>query len=646
VRAKQCAGGSGPQAEKWPGDSSGGHDPASAPDHRSKLLIPEASLDDLALLHCEWALGLDRFAALRDARLAAGVPPVTRPADLLGEHGNRWLFRCSLPTEHGTCTSAVRLSTVGGDVFVEHLVVDERPRSEPSADSPETTRVLVELPGVRPSMLRGGRPLVLGEREVPALVEDALEAQREVPIVLVSVDNATREPLVDPQELARRLAGMARIAWLSTVSASRRLKDELMVRGFSEKFGCFHGGVRILWPGLQLGDDPYDHLLLLPVRLYPIPNRVRTEHVAGTICEMIAEDEDLRARLREVEAPRPDPPRPPALPPVGRWTPRLSAAQIVSARSVLARATASSAPQRPPPTLDTREHAEPATPEPTTPLAAEAQPSVGDPDAAVLPEQPAVEASTASSNRPAADSMSSPAPAPAEQPATIPATPPVPQEDAVAAPDKLEAAQARSRVTSESTWSRLANDVIAAAELAEELEKDLDAIRGELADVRKAQRRAEQERDEAVEARFTARTVLEAVEFAGACFPDRLVVLPSVHASAGASPFRDPMRIFEVLALLAMFGRHDGELEAALQKVTGAGARWRPRDSAETSGRFGGHRTWAGSDGHRRLFRRHITLGHGVDAQRCAQIYYDVAGDGRIELAWVGEHRPTVSEDT
>jgi len=44
---------------------------------------------------------------------------------------------------------------------------------------------------------------------------------------------------------------------------------------------------------------------------------------------------------------------------------------------------------------------------------------------------------------------------------------------------------------------------------------------------------------------------------------------------------------------------------------------------------------------HRRLFRRHITLGHGVNVQRCAQIYFDVAGDGRIELAWVGEHQPT-----
>ncbi len=34
----------------------------------------------------------------------------------------------------------------------------------------------------------------------------------------LSVDNSTREPLVNPQELARRLAGMARVAWLSTVA--------------------------------------------------------------------------------------------------------------------------------------------------------------------------------------------------------------------------------------------------------------------------------------------------------------------------------------------------------------------------------------------------------------------------------------------
>ena len=163
-------------------------------------------------------------------------------------------------------------------------------------------------------------PVVLGERDVPALVAEARAPRRPAPLILVSVDNGTREPLVDPHELARRLAGMVKVVWLSMVNASSRLKDELMTRGFSEKFGCFHGGVRILWPGIEKGDNPYDHLLLLPMRLETMPVRTRTEQVAGLFCEMIAEDEDLRAWLREVDAPaRPEPlrrqaPEPPQSP--------------------------------------------------------------------------------------------------------------------------------------------------------------------------------------------------------------------------------------------------------------------------------------------------------------------------------------------
>jgi hypothetical protein len=84
----------------------------------------------------------------------------------------------------------------------------------------------------------------------------------------------------------------------------------------------------------------------------------------------------------------------------------------------------------------------------------------------------------------------------------------------------------------------------------------------------------------------------------------------------------------------------------ALEKALGSQARWRPRDSPDTTSRFGAQRTWSDRSGARKLFRRHMTVGHGVDPQRCAQVYYEVAADGKVELAWVGEHRPTVSEDT
>lgn len=616
------------------------------PTHRSKLLIPGGHLDDLVLLHCEWTLGLDRFAALRESRLAAGVPGDARAAELVGEHGDRWLFRFALPTESGMRTNAVRISATGDGMVVEHLVVDEDQRlhPEPSADSPETTRMILELPGVQPAMLRGVGPVVLGEREVPALVADALEPHREAPIVLISVDNATREPLVDPPELARRLAGMARVVSLSTVGASRRLKDELVGRGFSEKFGCFHGGVRILWPGIQQGDDPYDHLLLLPVRLYPIPECTRTERIAGLFCEMIAEDEDLRARLREVEAPsRPEPIR---KAPLDRWSPRSLTTPKVGPPPAPSGQTPATIPWRSP-LAPQRPRAPAASPAPNMVPPAESV-------TASLPDPPTIADDT--SQKPAPLSTQNPipehppgltsAPIPASAPALPTTATPAEPTRGDAEPEKPAAADPRRRREGETTWSRLASDVVAAAELAEELEQDLEATRRELMDSRKAQRRAEQERDEAVEARFTAKTVLEALKLAEACFPDRLVVLTSARASAETSPYRDPERVFESLAVLAFFGRNDGDCEAAFQKVTGGGARWKPKDSPETSSRFGPQRTWADSDGKRKLFRRHITLGHGVDAQRCAQIYYDIASDGRVEVAWVGEHRPTVSEDT
>jgi len=596
------------------------------------------------LLHCEWALGLDRFAILRESRLAAGVPGDARPVDLLGEHGDRWFFRFSLPTAHGKRTSAVRILPMDGGLLVEHLIVDEdaRPRFEPTADSPETTRVLVDLPDVQPAMLRGVEPVVLDEREVPALVVDVLEPRRDAPIILVSVDNATREPLVDPGELSRRLAGMARVVWLSTVSASRRLKEELMARGFSEKFGCFHGGVRILWPGIHQGDDPYDHLLLLPVRIYPIPEHARAERIAGQFCEMIAEDEDLRGRLREAEgeaSPRPEPRRQAV--PRELWLPR---SLTVPAPTP----TPAPVPWRSP--LASRARPEPRGTAPANPTP-RSLPLVQAPRATSSPPVPAItpepEATPAPSPLPAPqqppDAPPS-APAPPE-PLPVPTPPPAPTQQDDAEPEPPVAAPRRRR-DGETTWSRLASDVTAAAELAEELEDELAETRRDLMDARKAQRRAEQERDEAVEARFTAKTTLEALRLAEACFADRLVVLPSARASAEDSPFRDPGRVFESLVLLAFFGRHDGDCEAAFQKVAGGSARWRPRDSPETASRFGTQRTWAGQDGKRKLFRRHITLGHGVDTQRCAQIYYDVASDGRVEVAWLGEHRPTVSEDT
>ena len=139
-------------------------------------------------------------------------------------------------------------------------------------------------------------------------------------------------------------------------------------------------------------------------------------------------------------------------------------------------------------------------------------------------------------------------------------------------------------------------------------------------------------------------TVTAALALAEKVLGERLIVLKSARASAEESPYREPQRVLDVLLVLALAGQ--GEVDAVIKQVFGNAARWKPRDSPETSRAFGAQRTWMGADGAKRPFTRHVTLGHGVDARTCLQVYYEVTSEGRIEVAWVGEHRPTVSVDT
>lgn len=140
-------------------------------------------------------------------------------------------------------------------------------------------------------------------------------------------------------------------------------------------------------------------------------------------------------------------------------------------------------------------------------------------------------------------------------------------------------------------------------------------------------------------------SVRAATRLAKRRYADRLVVLPSAEASARASAFRDPERIFRVLTLLALFGHDDRVLRENLERVFGRAAKWKSKDSPQTVARFGDTRRWKGEDGVTKLFGRHVTVGGSVDPERCLQVYYDVMTDGRVEVAWVGEHRPTVSRD-
>lgn len=618
--------------------------------HRSRLWVEGGDLQDLALLHAEWALGLLRFAELRDARLAAGMPATLQPDDIAG------VFLKIATPEPGAVlrTSVVRLAEERGGVKVEHMVVRDggNYRLNPSAEAPEIVLRLLADTRTDARELGTGVPIRVAEDEVAKLVANACSPARREPIVLISVDNATRAPIIDAGELARRLAGMSAVYWLDAVRTSHRLREELIDAGFSEKFGCYNGGVRILWPGIVPGDDPYGHTLLLPVRLHGFPERSRTEQVAGTFCEMIAEDDDPRAWLREPDERAPTPAR-------SQRAPAPAPARAPVARPRPAPEPDAPRPSAPAPTKLAPEPKPSRTAEPSRTAAAIAEL----PRAAELPvdpptptpceaprlevvepapveappvEAPPIGASTAEAREPAVPDVPTPVLAPVSAPV----------EEAAPTPARPQPSEPRPAAQPGNTWTTLAADVTAAFELAAELERDLDATRNELVSARQQLRRAEQQRDELAEGGSTIEDAADAVKLAAALFTDRLVVLPSAHASALDSVYRDAEKCFRVLVVLAMFGQHDGTFAETLAKALGHAAEWKPKDSPSTIAKFGAQRTWTSSTGERHLYSRHVTLGGSVNPQRCLQIYYDVLADGRVEIAWVGEHRPTVGKDT
>jgi hypothetical protein len=597
------------------------------PIHLSRLRIPGGDVDDLARLHAEWALGLGRFAFLREERLAAGVPGDTAPEDLVDSQGGQWTFKFGLPERPEVSrTSAIRISTKEGVALVEHFVTREgRPDLiiAPTASPPDVVLWLLDKqPNVEPGVLRNHKSTLIDEHNVPVFVDDILSPQRTVPIIVVAVENASRAPLVDGDELALRLAGMATVYQLASVRVSYRLRDELVSRDMPDKFGCYNGGVRVLRPGIQSRDNPYDHLLLLPVRLLGLLGKSRSEQVAGIFCELIAEGEDPRRWLRELEPGRPAPPPPPSR---HETLSRTDTSVRLRQRKI----------DLPRPELDS---------EPLTAKLGSLRGLAGLATRDANQEAPVVAESTAAAVETPALEVE-PAQHEVETEAEGEVSPErVVELDEVRTPaveSPSRAPEPKRSFRTRSTWSQLADDLTAALQLAAEQEEQFEALQAELAEARRLLRRAEQERDELS---GPPSSVADALARAEATYPDKLIVLRSARASAADSPYRDPGRVLFVLLLLANCDASSfGEV---LNKAVGSTARWKPRDSPETVAKFGKDRTFTDSTRKPKLFTRHVTLGHGVNSKKCLQIYYDVLGDGRIEIAWCGEHRSTVSEDT
>lgn len=191
-----------------------------------------------------------------------------------------WRLRWQQPDRAGKPLlwfSEVRLATLGEEVEfrIEVRVTSDAAAVRPDYASVGRPRLVSAVVTKYPAFFVGQRvdaqPWSLDASRIPDFVNEHLTSpERKLPIVLVTPDNSTSEPLLDPYRLADQLAAQADVFVLSDSAASWRLADEV-----GRPFSCFNGGVRIYWPDLDLGaDDPFQHPLWLPTWIRAQPGRI------------------------------------------------------------------------------------------------------------------------------------------------------------------------------------------------------------------------------------------------------------------------------------------------------------------------------------------------------------------------------------
>ena len=155
---------------------------------------------------------------------------------------------------------SVRLATEGGDLEADIEVRGVESTSSPlfRADPPEVVHKL--LSEYRCSI--NGRRISTVARRIPVeeateLMGDLLDPDRRLPAVVVS-DEGDRGPAMDPDELQRRLLGMAMVysydhdvAWLFSKDLPRSLR-------------CYDGAIRLFSPGCTETDVPQQHPYWVP----------------------------------------------------------------------------------------------------------------------------------------------------------------------------------------------------------------------------------------------------------------------------------------------------------------------------------------------------------------------------------------------
>jgi hypothetical protein len=139
-----------------------------------------------------------------------------------------------------------------------------------------------------------GRPYstaaeVVKAEHIDVLVDDLAGNERPYPVVLVSHTMDANAPLVDVDELAQRLAGVARVYELADRWAAFRLTEEV-----GKELSCYAGAVRVYWPRFTVESNAYNHPAWMP---WVLSDPAVAGNIASEIFAMCAE----AAAFRHIE---------------------------------------------------------------------------------------------------------------------------------------------------------------------------------------------------------------------------------------------------------------------------------------------------------------------------------------------------------
>lgn len=190
-------------------------------------------------------------------------------ADLKGQHlvDLTWSYPDDYDKSLGWATRLAMLRSPSGlalslEVAVTGLSFQVAPANI-KLGSPRLARDVTRLPSVR----LGGLPYnataeLLSAEAVDILGNDLADPARPHPIVLVSRRTHDDIPLVDAQQLAESLSGVAKVYELADKWSAFRLTEIL-----GKALSCYEGAVRIYWPRFSLQADPFMHPLWMPWQL-------------------------------------------------------------------------------------------------------------------------------------------------------------------------------------------------------------------------------------------------------------------------------------------------------------------------------------------------------------------------------------------